>query len=163
VTWGIGPWGLTPWGTGGALPVPALAAIQSFPGPLAENTGPAVVDELGGTVCLALGSGFDVSVTVEILAGPIGTPIVVVDEDGKPVMGYVAQTRYDVTSSRVYFGAPALTRGLYHVRLSTDGGTSSVLENAIAARSFAYDYKIVSARAKLAPQWATGTRELRTG
>jgi hypothetical protein len=115
---------------------------------------PAVVNELGGTVCLAIGTDFADPITVEILIGGSGAYVVV-------GTGYVVNPRYDVERNRVFFGAPQLTRGLYHVRVTTDGGTSPVLENVIAARLFADEYKTVSVRGKFSPRWATGPRILR--
>lgn len=153
MTWGTGPWGVSPWGgVDGGPPAPTLISVSSGPGPATSTALPAAVDERGGTVCLAVGTHFTDPLTIEILAGV--SPYTVV---GK---GFIFDPEFDVESSRCYFGAPKLERGLYHVRLSTDGG-SVVLENAIAAREFADDFKIVSARGKWSSVWATGTRVLR--
>lgn len=155
MSWGTGPWGAgSPWGGGISLPVPGLIAVSSFPDPTAEATLPAVVNEIGGTICLAIGTNFADPITVDILIGGLGSYTVVAN-------GYVVDPRFDVESNRVFFGAPALVRGLYHLRVTTAGGTSGVLENVIAARLFADEYKTVSVRGKFSPKWITGPRILR--
>lgn len=157
--WGAGSWGLAPWGTGVELPPPTLIGVSSEPGPIAPNLNPAVVAIRGGTVCKVLGMNFfarDESpfVDVEILRGGPGAYIVV-------GTGFVFDPDFDVARNRIFFGAPALERGLYHLRVITDGGASNVLENVIAARLFAEEFKTVSVRGKFAPKWATGPRLLR--
>jgi len=75
--------------------------------------------------------------------------------------GYIFDPEFDVRRNTAYFGAPRLVAGLYSVRIVTEGGTSNVLENVLAARLFADEYKTVSARGKYAPKWDTGPRILR--
>lgn len=155
MTWGIGPWGAgAPWGTGVLLPPPTLIGVSSDPGPTASTTGPAVIDENGGTVCLLLGTNFFDPITIEILIGGSGAYTVV-------GTGYVFDPRYDLEQNRCYFGAPALERGLYHLRATTAGGTSGVLVNALAARQFAEEFKTLSVRGKFSSKWETGPRILR--
>ncbi len=157
MSWGLGPWGLGPWGGVGAgsLPVPTLIGVSSFPEPTAPSTGPAVVAEQGGTVCLAVGTGFIDPMTIEVLIGNSGGPYTVVAE------GYIVDPEFDLEAQRVYFGAPALERGLYHLRVTHDGGSSAVLENVLSARWFAEEFKTLSARGKFSSKWATGPRILR--
>lgn len=160
MTWGTGPWGSgSPWGTGVTLPPPTLIGVSSDPGETAPTTNPAVVAIRGGTICKALGTNFFTRdsrpfIDIEILTGGPGAYVVV-------GTGYVFDPDFDIKSNLVFFGAPALARGLYHVRVTTDGGTSNVLTDAIAARLFAEEYKTVSVRGKFAPKWATGPRLLR--
>jgi hypothetical protein len=154
MTWGLGAWGHSPWGGIGAVPPASLISVMSFPGPTAEPANPAVVDENGGTICLLIGSAFSDPMEIEILIGSSPTYTVV-------GTGYIFDPRYDLERNRCYFGAPALERGLYHVRAITSGGPSGVLENVIAARRFADEFKTVSVRGKFSSKWATGPRILR--
>lgn len=155
MTWGTGPWGAgSPWGTGSTLPPPSLIGVSSSPGPTAQTAGPAVVDENGGTVCLVVGNNFFDPMTIDILTGGPGAYTVV-------GTGYVVTPKFDLQRNRCYFGAPALERGLYHIRVTTAGGVSGVLHDAIAAREFADEFKTVSVRSKYASKWETGPRRLR--
>ena len=157
MTWGAhGSWGGSPWGTGSVLPPPSLIAVVSEPDVAAETTEPAVIAEQGGTVCFVLGTNFADPMTVELLTGGPGTYVVVAE-------GYIVNARYDIDSSRCYFGAPSLERGLYHLRVTTEGGESNVLEDVIAARWFAEEYKTLSVRSKFSASWDTGPRILRGG
>ena len=115
----------------------------------------------GGTVCTVFGTNFFARelhpyIDVELLTGGAGSYTVV-------ATGYVFDPEFDIFPNKVHFGAPALQSGLYHLRVTTDGGATSVLENVIEARLFAEEYKSVSVRAKYAPVWKTGTRFLREG
>ena len=159
MTWGKGPLGLSPWGTGTTLPPPSLIAVTSDPGPTAEVTSPAVVAERGGTILTIVGTNFFASddapfVTIEALLGGPGS---------YQVVGtcFVFDPEFDVARNRIFAGAPALLQGLYHLRVTTEGGESNVLENVIAARLFAEEYKTLSVRGKFAPKWRTGPRHLR--
>lgn len=155
MTWGTGPWGSgSPWGTGSVLPPPSIIAVSSEPGLTAEKTAPAVVDELGGTICRVVGTNFYDPTTIELLIGGPGAYEVVAN-------GYVVDAVFDLRANYVVFGSPALALGLYHLRVTTEGGESSVLENVIASRAFAKDHKIVSVRSKYAPKWRTGPRYLK--
>lgn len=155
MTWGSGPWGSgSPWGGAGPVPAPTLIGVTSFPGPTAEPSSPAVVDENGGTICLLAGTNFSDPLVIEVLIGASPAYTVV-------ATGYIFDPRYDLESNRCFFGAPALERGLYHVRATTSGGSSAVIENVIAARRFADEFKTVSVRGKFSSKWATGPRILR--
>lgn len=155
MTWGIGPWGAgSPWGTGTALAPPTLIGVSSSPGPTASSSGPAVVDENGGTICTLIGTNFADPTTIDILVGGPGSYVVV-------AQGYIFDVRYDLRANRIVFGAPALERGLYHVRATTGGGPTSVLSNVIAARRFAEEHKTLSVRGKFSSTWETGPRILR--
>lgn len=155
MTWGSsGPWGAgSPWGTGSTLPPPSLVAIASEADTDAPTVNPAVVNELGGTICTLVGTNFSDPITIDILAGGPGAYSVV-------ATGYVFDPEFDLKSNRVIFGAPALGIGTYSVRVTTEGGTSNVLQDVIAARTFADEYKTLSVRSKWAPKWSTGSREL---
>ena len=160
MTWGTGSWGAgSPWGTGSALPPPTLIGVTSAPGPTAESSSPAVVAERGGTILTVIGTNFFASedepfVTIEVLLGGPG---------GYQVVGtcFVFDPEFDVARNRIFCGAPALLNGLYHLRVTTEGGESNVLENVIAARLFAEEYKTLSVRGKFSPKWRTGPRLLR--
>lgn len=157
MSWGVGPWGAgAPWGTGSTLPPPTLISVSSDPGATAPSSSPAVVDVKGGTVCQLFGTNFFDPVTVEIGLGTGGGFIVLGE-------GYVFEGVLDVRRNRVYFGSPRLVAGLYSVRVTTEGGTSGVLEDVIAARLFADEFKVVSVRGKYSAKWATGPRILREG
>lgn len=155
MTWGVGPWGSgSPWGTGAVLPPPTLISVSSDPGPTAPTSNPAVIAKRGGTVCIVLGTNFADPLTIELLTGSSGSYTVVGS-------GYVFDPRYDLLRNRCYFGAPTLEVGLYHLRVTTPGGVSGVLEDVIASRLFADEFKTVSVRGKFSPRWATGQRLLR--
>jgi len=162
MTWGgTGGWGAgSPWGTGSgeAAAPPTLSAVASEHGTTAPSSGPAVIAVRGGTICRVVGSSFFASaaapfVTIEFLIGV--APYTAVGT------GYVFDPALDVTASRIIFGAPALEKGLYHLRVTTAGGSSGVLEDVIAARFFAEEYKTLSVRGKFSAKWATGPRILR--
>lgn len=159
MSWGLGRWGIDPWGGLGAgasaLP-PTLLGVSSFPGPTASPSSPAVISRIGGTVCIAIGTDFYDPMTIEFLTGDVIGGYTVVGT------GYVFFPRYDVESSRVFFGAPALADGLYHLRISTDSGVSGVLEDVIESRLFAEEHKVLSVRDKYAERWRVGPRILRT-
>lgn len=156
MSWGAGPWGYMPWGSGITLAVPTILGVSSDPGPLASRTNPAVVDEKGGTICTLLGSGFSDPILVEVLMGSFGSYEVVGE-------GYVVEPRYDLQSNRVIFGAPALEGdAYYHLRVTTEGGESDVLEDCLRALPFADRLKIVSTRAKWADAWVAGARVMRS-
>lgn len=155
MSWGTGSWGAgAPWGTGSAAPPPTLTAVVSDPGPVAPSTNPAVVAIKGGTVCRLIGTNFSDPMTIEIGLGSGGSFVAVAE-------GFVFDPELDLRRNRVFFGAPRLERGLYSVRVTTVGGVSGVLEDAIAARLFADEYKTVSARSKFARKWLSGTRILK--
>lgn len=155
MSWGTGSWGgSAAWGTGVTLPPPALIGVSSDPGPTAPRTGPAVVDVLGGTVCLLLGTNFVDPMTIDIGLG-VGGGFTAL------ARGYIFDPEFDLEANRVYFGAPALEAGLYNVRVTTGGGESGVLAGALAARPFADEYKVASVRGKFSTKWATGPRILR--
>lgn len=156
MSWGTGPWGITPWGTGTVQPPPSLISVSSDPGETAPSSDPAVVAIKGGTVCRIFGTNFFDPITIEIGLGA-GLGFVPLAE------GFVFDPELDLRRNRVYFGAPRLERGLYSVRVTTEGGTSNVLEDVIAARLFAEEFKTISVRGKYAPKWATGPRILRRG
>lgn len=157
MTWGIGPWGSgSPWGTGTILPPPTISSVRSDPGPTAGSSGPSVIDEEGGSILTVHGTNFDEAMIVELVLGGPGTYAAVAE-------CYIFDARYDVTRSRCYVGTPAVERGLYHVRVTTTGGMSNVLEDVVAARDFAYRRKVLEARSKFSPKWDTGPRILRGG
>lgn len=152
MSWGTGSWGTSSWGTGGNAPPPTLISVASLAGTLAPTQAPAVVAEKGGTVCLLVGTNFFDPTTVEI---GIGTTFTKIGE------GYIFDPEFDISKNRVYFATPPLVRGVYNLRVVTEGGTSNVLQNVISARLFADEYKVVSVRGKFSEKWATGPRILR--
>ena len=156
MSWGTGPWGGSPWGTGTVLPPPTLISAASDPGQTAPNSSPAVIAIKGGTVCRLFGTNFFDPMTIEIGLGTGGG-------FAKLAEGFIFDASQDLRRNRVFFGAPRLERGLYSIRVVTDGGTSSVLEDVLAARLFADEFKTISVRGKYAPKWATGPRILRRG
>ena len=157
MTWGTGPWGTSsPWGTGVALPPPSIISVTSDPGDTAPKSNPAVIARRGGTICTLLGTNFFDPTIVEVLIGGAGAYTKVAE-------GYIFDAEFDLKRSKLFFGAPALVDGLYHVRIVTEGGQSNVLESVLEARLFAEEYKTVSVRAKYAPVWKTGERYLREG
>jgi hypothetical protein len=107
-------------------------------------------------VCTALGTNFFDPATVQILTGGPGGYVVV-------GTGYIYDAEFDLKRNKLFFGAPALEDGLYHLRITTDGGESGVLEDVLEARLFSEEYKTVSVRGKYAGVWKTGSRVLREG
>lgn len=166
MTWGTGTWGSgSPWGTGEALPPPTLISVSSEPGATASRSEPAVVARRGGTILRVIGTNFFDPVTVEILRGGAGAYEVVGE-------AYVFDPEFDVAPNRIICGAPAFGApvaslggdrpgdGLYHVRVTTDGGTTEVLEDTIEARLFAEENKTLAVRNKYSRQWVAGPRVL---
>ena len=155
MSWGIGPWGSgSPWGTGTVLAVPTLVSVASEPDATAPTMSPAVVAEQGGTICRLFGTNFADPMTVEI---GLGSTL----SFTKLGEGYIFDPEFDLRSNRVFFGAPALERGLYSIRVVTAGGTSNVLEDVLSARLFAEEYKTISVRGKFSAKWRTGPRILK--
>jgi hypothetical protein len=149
VTWGDGgSWGSgSPWGTGAALPPPTLISVAS---PLAISTGlPAIVERRGGTVCRVLGTNFFDPLTIEILraAVVVGT-------------GYLFDAEFDLNRTRAFVGMPALADGFYDLRVTTEGGDSNVLTDALEYRLVSEQVKIHRVRIGYSAPWITGPRLL---
>lgn len=155
MSWGTTSWGSgSSWGTGETLPTPSISDL-AIDAPSIPGEDPAA-DVEGGTVIRIFGNGFFDPIEIELLTGTTGAYEVV-------GVGYVWNPEFDLRSNWVYFGAPALDAGLYHLRVRTDGGESNVLEDAIRYRVFAERYKIVSVRGKHSRNWETGRRLLQEG
>ncbi len=139
MSWGKSAWGSSPWGTGVSAPPPSLISST-----------PAIVERRGGTIITILGTDFTTPATVEVLVG------------GTTVVGtcYIFDPDFDLTSNRLIVGTPALSDGLYDLRVTTSGGPSAVLENALDVRLHAEQFKVESVRRKWAPAWEAGVRVL---
>lgn len=141
MTWGTGPWGLGPWG--GAAPVIDLVSTP---------WGSGIVDVLGGDVITIGGSNFYDPMLVEVLDG-LGN-----------VVGtcYIFDPKYDVFKSRIYCGTPALPKGTYDLRVTSNSG-SNTLVGALVYEPIADQLKIERTRSGFAQPWVTGRRLLRGG
>lgn len=157
MSWGTGSWGAgSPWGTGTAAPPPTLSGVASYPGPTAPPSSPAVVAVRGGTILRVLGTNFVADedrpyIEVDFLNGALE----IVGQ------GYIFDPEFDIQASHITCGAPALEAGLYSLRVTTAGGTSGILADAVAARLFAEEFKTHDVRRKWGPKWDTGDRLLR--
>lgn len=154
MSWGLGPWGISPWGTGNEAPPPAIGGVASplgGPGPL----GGALVEVRGGTVISIVGTDFFAPMTVEVLVGA-GAPFSVVGTC------FIWDYEFDLRNNRVFAGTPKLPAGLYHLRVTTDGGPSPVFLDAIEAVPFAEEVKVQRVRRAWAPIWKVGPRVLVT-
>jgi hypothetical protein len=139
MTWGTGKWGETsPWGTGVALPPPVLAAAS-----------PTIVERRGGTVIKLLGENFFDPMTVDILQ----SSVVVAN-------GYIFDPEFDLERNRAFVAMPALPDGFYDIQVTTDGGTSGVLVNAVEYRLHSEEVKVQRVRIGFAQPWVTGPRLL---
>ena len=112
-----------------------------------------------GTILTITGTNFFASedepfITIEVLIGTLGFYTVV-------GTCFVFDPEFDIARNRIFAGSPALLQGLYHLRVTTEGGVSNVLEDVLAARLFAEEYKTLSVRGKFGPKWRTGPRLLR--
>jgi hypothetical protein len=107
------------------------------------------VERRGGTVIKVLGENFFDPMIVEVLRAGlvVGT-------------GYIFDPEFDLERNRAFVGMPALADGFYDLRVTTDGGTSGVLVDALEYRLFSEQTKIHRVRVGLAAPWVTGPRIL---
>jgi hypothetical protein len=112
------------------------------------------VEIRGGTVIGIVGTDFFAPVTIDVLIG--GGPFVSVGRC------FVWDYEFDLKNNRIFAGTPALAAGLYHLQVTTDGGPSAVLLNALEYVPFAEEMKVQRARRSFAPVWKTGPRVLVT-
>lgn len=135
--WGTGAWGCGPWG--GAGP-PTVGGITG-----------ALCDVKGGTVLGVFGTDFTDPAIIEV-----------VDNLGVEVFGTAEyfEARLDLRSGKILAGFPALAVGTYGIRITTSGGTSAVLQDAVTYAVFAEEGKVQRVRRRYANVWATGNRIL---
>jgi len=145
VSWGTGAYGLTSWGIGTTTPVPVLIGIT-----------PGLVARRGGDVIQLFGTGFTDPALVEVLSGPV-VPYTL---EGTC---YVFDPEFDVKRNVIWAGTPALDDGVYHLRVTTDGGPSAVLVNALTYELFSEEVKALKVRQGLNWKWRAGRRMLVTG
>lgn len=154
MTWGTGSWGAgSPWGIGASAPPPTIIAVSSVE-PTAPLTGGQVVARRGGDVIKIVGSNFVNPITIEVLnAGleVVGTCYPFDD------LGLFA-----LKPNTVFCGTPALPDGLYSLRVTTVGGSSTVLEDALQYELFAEEMKTQRVRVGLMRKWKAGRRLLST-
>lgn len=136
MAWGTGPWGETPWGTGLDLPPPVLLAVS-----------PSILAEQGGTVIKIIGENFFAPVTVDVLDGGVVV-----------ARGFVFDDEFDVEENRIFACMPARPTGLWDLRVTTPGGSSGVLADALDYRYFADESKVQRVRMGFAAPWRTGPR-----
>lgn len=150
MTWGTGEWGVSPYGSGTAPP-PTVLLVSS---PLGLSPGGRPLVEIrGGTVIQIAGTDFFAPVTIEVLVNPSG-----------PSAGFceVFDYKFDLTRNMIFAGTPKLVAGTYAIRVTTDGGPSAILTNAMDAAPFAEEMKVQRVRRSYAPGWAVGPRVLVT-
>jgi hypothetical protein len=138
VTWGSGSWGGSPWGIGVVLPPPILSAVT-----------PAIVEREGGTILKLFGENFFAPMTLSILTGI--TPI---------AEAFMFDPEFDLQRNRAFYGLPALPDGYYNLQVTTAGGDSNILFDAIEYRLFSEEVKAHRIRTAFAAPWATGPRIL---
>lgn len=149
MTYGTGSWGLTPWGSPGAPTILEIATPWGVP--VWATPGAPIVDIEGGDVIAIAGSNYFDPVSVELLVG--GGPLEVVGT------GYIFDPRYDVSSNKIWCGTPPLSRGTYHLRVTTPSG-STVLLNALRYEPIAYQTIVERSRINYSSVWAVGDRLL---
>lgn len=136
MSWGSGPWGSgSPWGTGSSAPPPTLIAVSG-----------SVIDVEGGTVVRIVGTNFEDPALIELILG--GTVRGV---------GYVHEPRYDLRANRIDAGMPAVPAGVYDLRVTTSGGSATLLA-ALEAKPHAEEWRVVEGRGKWARAWRLGRR-----
>ena len=104
-------------------------------------------EKRGGTVVELTGTGFDNSMTVDILlaAAVVGT-------------GYIFDPEFDVTATSAFVGLPALPPNVtYDIRV-TVGINSGTLGNALLPLLYAEESKVHEARRSFSNVWDTGPR-----
>jgi hypothetical protein len=103
-------------------------------------------EKRGGTVIEIHGNNFDDTAVIEIKSGAVtlGT-------------GYIFDPVFDVTSTKLYVGLPAVAPGTYDLSV-TVGVTSATLANALVYVLFAEDSKIHEARRGFSSAWRVGPR-----
>jgi len=154
--WGVGDWGgidSNPWGGVGdaAVVPPAIDAVISPQG--TSPNGGQLLDVLGGDVIQIIGIGYEDPILIEVLSGASGGPYTV---EGTC---FTFDARYDITTTRVFTGTPALPAGKYHLRI-TNTTSVVVLEDAIDYQPFSDELKVLRVRGGLARPWASGRRVL---
>ncbi len=139
--WGATPWGCSHWGgqAGGGPPI--LGAV-----------GPALCDVKGGTVLGLFGDNFTDPTVIEV-----------VDPIGLETLGtaHYFEARLDLRNNKILAGFPALPQGTYGVKVTTAGGVSSVLLDAVTYEPFADEGKVQRVRRRWSPFWGTGERILK--
>jgi hypothetical protein len=116
-----------------------------------------LVARRGGDVVKVFGTGFRAPMLAEVLSGPALGPYTV---EGTL---YIFDPEFDVKATVFYGGTPALADGSYHLRVTTDGGTSNVLVDALTYELFAEEVKALKVRQGLTWKWKAGRRMLVTG
>ncbi len=109
----------------------------------------AVVEKRGGTVVTLTGTGFDNTLSVQVLfaAATVGE-------------GYIFDPEFDVTSARAYVGLPALTAGVTYDLQVTVGAATAQLVGALLPQLYAEEAKTHQVRQGFAEVWAVGPRIL---
>jgi len=112
-----------------------------------------------------LGTGFTTPILIEVLQAlqvvgacyAFGSDVL---NDGRE-QGDLSLFSLDRT--QVFAGTPALSDGVYDLRVTTAGGPSNILDGALTYQLFAEEVKAQHARQKLMAKWKTGRRLLTTG
>jgi len=115
--------------------------------------GAALVERRGGTVVTISGTNFRDPLTIEILTGASPSFTVV-------GTGFLFDPEFDLLSNRAFVGMPALEDGTYHLRVTTEGGVSNVILDALEWDLFPEEYKIHRTRKGFARVWDVGPRFL---
>lgn len=153
MSWGTGAWGGTPWGIGATAPIPTVISVS-----------PGIVARRGGAVISLLGTGFSKPALIEVLSGltVVGTCYAFEADDLNDGKTDGDLGLFALRSNRIFAGTPALADGVYDLRLTTPGG-SSTLVGALTYQLFAEEAKAQKVRQKLASKWKVGRRLLTTG
>ena len=155
MSWGTGEWGKTAWGTGVAAPVPTL--ISASPGLVARR---------GGDVITVLGTGFQKPILIEVMQDlQVVATCYAFEADvlNDPFAGEGDIGLFSLTSTRVFAHTPALEDGVYDLRVTTDGGPSTILVGALTYELFAEEAKTLKVRQKLSKAWKKARNLLSTG
>jgi len=138
MSWGTGPWGTGAWGTGVVLPPPSVFGLS-----------PGIIARRGGSIVKIVGEHFADPMIVELIqsAQVVGA-------------GYYFDAEFDLERNRLFVGTPALPDGFYSLRVTTAGGESNILEDALEVRLFSEEVRVHRVRIGFAAPWLTGPRML---
>lgn len=131
---------------GGGAPTPPSGTVTVT---AVDGAASVIVEKRGGTVVKLTGTGFDNTMTVDILlaAVVVGT-------------GYIMDPVFDVTATTAYVGMPVLAPGsAYDIRV-TVGVDTGTLSSAIIPLLHNEESKVHQARRGFDLVWDTGPRIL---
>jgi hypothetical protein len=99
---------------------------------------------------------------VRLLGTNFNDPMIIDVLQSGVVVGnaFYFDAEFDLESNLCFVGMPALDDGFYDMQVTTPGGTSPLLVNAVEYRLFAEEMKVQRVRIGFSSPWAAGGRLL---